>query len=256
MEIYDVMQSLGFTKYEIAIMLKLYEYGPSKADALKDIDISLSRVYDALEILRRKNFIKVTSGRPRIYEAIKPQIAVKALIDAEKNKQEQIINNYSQMATKFLDHAQTLYYSTHTEIAPDDLMTQYHTLNEAEEKTVNLIKSAQKSIIIFTHVFHWFDAVKDDLQHAIDRGVRVKVLLQGKNNSKTITTLKKMDIDIKILDDVQLFTRGTIVDDQSVLFIIWVEEEKQGGRKIYRPQFSTNTGIVNVFKMCFNFLWF
>lgn len=253
-EIEEMMQALGFTKYEIAVMVKLYQNGPSKADLMKDKDISLSRVYDALEMLRKKNFIKVTSGRPRIYEAIKPQLAIKNLIESEKEEQEKKIMNFTDIANKLLDKTQDIYYRHHTEITPDDLMTQYSTLYEAEEKTRNIIKAAQKSIIIFTQVFYWFDKVKQDLIDAIERGCDVQVLLQGNNQGDTYDILKSLKIDVKVLDNVQMLTRGTIVDDESVLFIIWAEEEKEE-KKIFRPQFSSNKGIVNVFKMCFNYLW-
>lgn len=253
-DITTIMQSLGFTKYEIAIMVKLYENGPSKADELKDNDITLSRVYDALKLLERKKFIKEPQGRPKIYTAVKPQDAVNALIESEKQKHDEIISDYSNLATSFMDQAQALYYQTHTEVSPDDLMTQYSTLNEAEEKTKSIIKSAQQSVCIFTNVFYWLNQVEEDLKDALNRGCRVRVLLQGDNNDEISKSLQKMGIEVKVLPEVKMLTRGTLVDNQAVLFVIWVSDTKMD-RKIYRPQYSTNKGIVEVFNLSFEYLW-
>ncbi|MCE7735656.1 MAG: hypothetical protein GPJ54_12305 [Candidatus Heimdallarchaeota archaeon] len=248
------MQSLGFTKYEIAIMIKLYKNGPSKADELKDNEITLSRVYDALKLLERKKFIKDPQGRPKIYTAVKPQDAVNALIESEKQKHDEIISDYSSLATSFMDQAQILYYKTHTEVSPDDLMTQYSTLKEAEEKTKSIIRSAQRSVNIFTHVFYWLDQVEEDLKDALNRGCRVRVLLQGSNNDEVSKSLIGMGAEVKVLPEIKMLTRGTMVDKESVLFVIWVSDSSMD-RKIYRPQYSTNKGIVEVFNLSFEYLW-
>ncbi|MCY3411472.1 MAG: hypothetical protein INQ03_07565 [Candidatus Heimdallarchaeota archaeon] len=253
-EITEIMQSLGFTKYEIQVLIKLYQNGPSKADELKDKSNPLSRVYDALDLLHRKKFVKLTQGRPRIYEAIRPQEAINQLINEEKLRQSEHITSYSTTANKLLKFAQDLYYEKHTEISPDDLMTQYPTLIEAEEKTKLLIRSAVSSIDIFTNVFHWFDEVKDELADSIKRGCEVRVLLQGENQKETISQLEKMGAQVKQLHQIRMLSRGTIVDRQSIIFIIWVEESKTN-RKIFRPQYSNNLGIVEVFNLAIENLW-
>ena len=107
-------------------------------------------------------------------------------------------------------------------------MTQFSNLNEAEEKTRSIIKSAQKSITIFSHVFHWFNEVKNDLEDAIERGCKVRILLQGTDNQKILNELREMGAIVKVLDEIKMFTRGTIVDNQSV--------NKKIGKNIHSQQ--------------------
>ncbi len=256
-DIQRVMQSLGFTKYEIAIMIVLYKNGSLKADEIAKLsNVPLTRTYDALENLKRKKFITISLGRPRFYIPEPPEIAVNALLELEQNKHKELFDNFSNQATTFLNMAQDLFKRHNTHIIPESLMTQFSTLKEAEEFTHKLINSAENTIDIFTHVFNWFSSIEEDIQNAIDRGCTIRVLLHRSADKSNINIkyLQSLGIKVKLLNDEHILTRGTIVDNKTVLFIIWATEN-QNKRIIYRPQISSNKGIVEVFSFFFEYLW-
>lgn len=255
-EIIKILQSLGFTNYEIKILLELYTNGPSQADELaKYADIPLARSYDALDNLKRKDFVSVSQGRPRVYTAENPQEAVSSLIEKEKLRYNEQISSFSEIASSFLDHAQRLYFKKHTLINSKELLSQFSSLKEAEVSTREMVQSATKSIDIFTHVFNWFDDIEDDLIAATKRGCRVRVILKDEQSNINLAKLKSIGIDFKLIDKERVKTRGTIVDDIKVIFVIWATEGVRGEKRIFRPQFSYNEGIVEVFSHFFEFLW-
>jgi sugar-specific transcriptional regulator TrmB len=255
-EIITILQSLGFTNYEIKILLELYDHGPSQADELaKFADIPLARSYDALDNLKRKDFVSVSQGRPRVYTAENPQEAVSSLIEKEKLRYNEQISSFSEIANSFLDHAQRLYFQKHTVINPKELLSQFSSLKEAEVSTKEMIKSATKSIDIFTHVFNWYDDVEDELIAATKRGCKVRVILKNEQSNINLVKLKSIGIEFKLIDKERVKTRGTIVDESKVIFVIWATEGVEEVRRIYRPQFSYNEGIVEVFSHFFEFLW-
>jgi sugar-specific transcriptional regulator TrmB len=128
-------------------------------------------------------------------------------------------------------------------------------LKEAEVSTKEMIKSATKSIDIFTHVFNWYDDVEDELIAATKRGCKVRVILKNEQSNINLVKLKSIGIEFKLIDKERVKTRGTIVDESKVIFVIWATEGVEEVRRIYRPQFSYNEGIVEVFSHFFEFLW-
>ena len=96
--------------------------------------------------------------------------------------------------------------------------------------------------------------MEEDLKDALNRGCRIRVLLQGDNNDEVSKSLVEMGAEVKVLPEIKMLTRGTMVDKESVLFVIWVSDSSMD-RKIYRPQYSTNKGIVEVFNLSFEYLW-
>ena len=50
--------------------------------------------------------------------------------------------------------------------------------------------------------------------------------------------------------------RGTLCDDQELVFLIWATNEKNGRRpKFFRPHFTKNSGMIRVFADAFDKRW-
>ncbi|MFV2016215.1 MAG: TrmB family transcriptional regulator [Candidatus Heimdallarchaeota archaeon] len=258
-EIDTLLGNFGLTNYEKQIILNLYLHGPSKADDLaKRLDMRPSRVYEALDSLFSKNFIEISDSRPRIYKAKHPQEGIEHYIQTTKSEFNERMSTINNNSASLLDLLEPMYLKSHSDILPGELISQFSSLVEAEAYTQNLIKSAKKEILIFSHVFNWFDLVKDDLKQAIDRGCDVKVLIQTlADTDNKLGGMSDIGVKVKKIPLRSIMSRGTIVDGEFLLFVIWASEEDTEGvkRRIYRPQYSTNKGVVDVFAGNFNYLW-
>jgi sugar-specific transcriptional regulator TrmB len=259
-EIERILTDLGFTQYEIKVIRELYTRGPLKADEVaKYSEVPLARTYNTLDTLKQKNFVTSSQGRPRLYTAINPQVAISSIVDQEKVRFSQIITKFSALGNSLLDLVHPLYVKSHTQIEPEDLLSQLSSLKEAEEFTLRLIDSARVEILIFSHVFNWFSKVKTSLENAIKRGCEVKLLMQTelKDQDTNPIELRKMGIQVRTIPNKGIMTRGTLVDHKTVIFVIWASEgsEIEKPRRIYHPHYSSNAGIIDVFESYFNFLW-
>lgn len=263
-EIERILGELGFTKYEISIIIELYSRGSLKADELASFtNVPLVRIYDTLDLLKRKNFVTSSQGRPKIFTAINPQIAISSIIKQREIIYDQRLSNITLLGNSFLDYAHSLYLKNHTQITPDELLSQFSTLNEAENFTIQSIESAKNEILIFTHVFNWFDRVHSSLETAIKNGCKVRLLMQTKLESQFNNQfvdpklLSNMGIKVKKIPTMGKMTRGTIVDGKTVVFVIWANEGMFDGKpkRIYHPHYSSNPGIIEVFTSYFNYLW-
>lgn len=255
-----ILEDLGFTKYEIRIIIELYSRGPLKADEIADYaDVPLARTYDTLGMLKRKKFVTASQGRPRTYSALSPQIAVSSIMEQEKQKFKNILGNLSKLGNSLLEQVQSLYLKNYTQITPEKLLSQLSTLDEATEFTIKLIQSANNEILIFSHVFNWFVHVKDHLKAAINRGCTIRLLMQTniEDQSTIVLLLEEMGIEVKTTPNKGMMTRGTLVDNKTVIFVIWASEEGANGlsNKIHHPHYSSNPGIIEVFNSYFNYLW-
>lgn len=257
-EIDALLGNFGLSNYEKLIIQDLYTNGSSTADDLaKRLEMRPSRVYEALDSLFSKNFVEISNSRPRIYNAKHPQEAITQYIQRSKNDFSEKITQLNNDGALLMEKVEPLYLQSHSDILPGDLISQFSTLSDAEEYTKNLIRSANEEILIFSHVFSWFDLVKDDIENAIKRGCKVKVLMQTNSEiDDKLVEMNEMGIELKTIPPRTIMSRGTIADRSSMIFIIWAGEPDAGIKgRIYKPQYSSNSGIVDVFCGNFNFLW-
>ncbi len=253
------MLSMGFTNYEAKIMHTLYQIGSLKADQIAEYaSIPLSRVYDGVEGLIRKGFVAVSNSRPRVYSAVPPSEASNAFVEKTKEKFAIELKNIKTLTRQFVEIVQPLFLKNYTQIEPENLITQLNSLEDAERRTIEIIEKAKKEVCIFTHIFNWYEKVKDSLFKVQDRGVRIRILLQSEEDEHTTTIRKELEergAECKIHLDDSIKTRGTIVDGKTLVFVMWVTQEGTLQRKIFKPQFSINPGIVRVFQNNFDYLW-
>lgn len=269
-EFEQVLAKIGFSANETKILVELYKNPlPLSADDINKItNVSLPRVYEALDELFRKGFVGIHDGRPRLYFSENPQKAISNFLDdAEKQYQERMIQT-KRIAQEVLSYTEEIYLRHNTQIEPDELMQQFASLQEAESKTIQLIQEAEQEILIFTHVFQWYYNIQEYLLEAIERGCKVKIMMQINSLQKTdfpatvrfldVEQLKAKGMEIRSIPPEGIMTRGTLVDRKAVVYVIWADEDsdkEKPKRRIYRPQYSANPGVAEVFYGYFNYLW-
>ena len=66
-----------------------------------------------------------------------------------------------------------------------------------------------------------------------------------------------MKISVRQPSDLKFPVRGTLADSSKVVFLIWASPERERGhpRYVYRPSYSANEGIVEIFQQSFEYRW-
>ncbi|MFA4645942.1 TrmB family transcriptional regulator [Pyrococcus kukulkanii] len=81
--IIEKLQELGLTKREAEVYLAIWsKNGATVKDLLDTLDIHQPQLYNIIQSLIRKGFIKASAGRPRVYTATD----ISAIIDVQKMK--------------------------------------------------------------------------------------------------------------------------------------------------------------------------
>ncbi len=256
-KILSQLLEIGFTKYEEHILLSLYVLGESSAEELsQQANVPYARVYDTIQALEQKGLVDIISGRPRKFVAIEPKLAFQTYFTKKQEEYDEELNHLKGTINELLPELEMLYQKTYAKLELDELLQPFHSLAQMEQKTIEMIKRARKEILIFTKVFYWFDKVKPYLEQAITKGVKVRILMkqENKESQHILTQLNKMNAQVKTITPPTYMARGTLIDNKEVVFVIWAEE-KEGHKRVYKPQYSQNPGVIYTFKNNFEYLW-
>ncbi len=129
-------------------------------------------------------------------------------------------------------------------------------LSSMEMETIRMISRANSDISILAERFSYYPKVREELLSALDRKVRVRVLLLAldKETEGRVENLKKNKIEVRLARCDWRSMRFTLVDKREVIFLVWAK--KTGENKVfYRPGYTKNSGMVSVFSDSFEYLW-
>ncbi|MHA1687035.1 MAG: TrmB family transcriptional regulator [Candidatus Heimdallarchaeaceae archaeon] len=251
------LKSIGFTQYEIKTLKVLIALKRATADAIhKQTDIPTPRIYDTIANLEKKGLVRVIQGRPKQFEIPDLEKALENYIEFKKREYAKALENIDLMSKQIIQLVQDPEASSHLIIKPDELLEAYSTLSEMESKTLEIIKQAHEEVCIFTNVFYWFNHVEKAILDAINRNVSVRVLMsvEDQKSRKIAKKLLEYGVNVRDLGKHNVLVRGTLVDKEQVVFVIWVSPISRE-RYVYRPHFSSNPGIIEIFANNFEFLW-
>ncbi len=132
----DVLKQLGLTTYEAKAYITLSSLIQATADEISDkSQIPRSKIYDVLKRLHSKDYIKIESGRPLIYQ-VKPPISV---LKREKENIIKKIDTTSEYLNKLYEQ----------KISEDEVpIWKISGKENIIEKELELIRRAKKSINI------------------------------------------------------------------------------------------------------------
>jgi len=247
------LKSVGLTEYEIKTYMALMDNSEAELTAEQihqKTKIPTPRIYDTIENLSKLGLVKIISGRPKRFRVLPPMEGFTRFLEKKEqeiNSEWENLKNRVYEITSFLGQIK---------INPEELLEGYSSLEEMELKTIEIIKNAKKDIRIFTNVFYWFDKIKEELEQVTTKGVKVRVIMTvADEKAKTIAEqLRRIDAKVRFIEKESVLVRGTIVDENQVVFVIWVSP-KTGEKYIYRPHFSSNPGIIELFTNNFEYLW-
>ena len=251
------MRELGFSEEECSIYLTLLSRPEGEA-----IDSILShskgpsgRAEDAVKGLVDKGLVRITSNKLEVSE---PKVFLSKLQDRKRLEMGRQMEAMNATASRLLSILEPQYWEARLGVKPEDLLEPLPTLEAMEIQTVKILANASREVSISAETFGWLDKVREEVDRAIERGVRFRVLMKVKDaeTAHRCEELKRMKIEVRQSQEEWYPVRGTLSDDQELVFLIWTGRESQVERpKFYRPHYSRNPGMIRVFSDAFERRW-
>jgi len=211
------LKDFGLNSYEAKLWTALLSRGVATAGELSDIaNVPRSRSYDVLESLERKGFVIMKLGKPIKYIAVPPAEVlerVKKSVREDADRQVNLIDGLRK--SEVLGELNTLHKQGIELVEPTDLTGAVRGRGNLYNHLVSTIKSAEKTISIMTTeqgLVRKADALKNALQKAKDRGVKIKIL--APTASKVLGSIAQ----VKSTD--HLPARFCIVDGKQITFMV------------------------------------
>jgi len=150
------------------------------------------------------------------------------------------------------------YWESRLGIRPEEIIEPLRDLPEMELRTARILGNALKEVSIFAETFGWYGKVRESLFQAHNRGVGMKVLMMVKDDStkERAKELRGIGVQVRHCAEEWYPVRGTLVDDQELVFVIWATKKSEVPRPIYfRPNYTRNQGLIRIFRDAYMKRW-
>lgn len=247
-----VLQELGLTGYETRAYLSLLERGPLAATQVSEYsNVPYSKIYETLNSLEKKGWIKSEKGRPSQYYPKSPAEA----LTAAKLKLEDKMKGWEQT---ILNELQPLYDKQEIKEKPDIwiLRGEFNILAKLQE----MLDKAKNELMIATPVL-----TKPLIKAALPmlasmQNKNVKILLLISKDVKELG-IEEVTSIAEVRTREHMFGGGVIIDGKEALLLLG--EEKPSLVILSRNQpyhqlfaiWSTHIGLVGFAKDYFEYLW-
>jgi len=220
----DILEDIGLKEYEATALDHLLRFGRTTAPTIADAtDIPKARVYDGLETLGEKGFIKIIPGRPKEYQPKHPEEILERAIENSRQRYESERQELEGISDEFLEAFEPAFESASSEVTPTEELFYVVGVGEpSESETRSLYHEAEAEVYVLTKSFEYIDDVAPTLESAIDRGISVSVLflhprhLSATNRSIQQDIVERVDTEFPSVSyrfsEQPLPWRGTFAD--------------------------------------------
>lgn len=234
----SVLKDMGLTEYEIRAYLYLLGSGLSTASQLSEnAKIPYSKVYEVLNSLERKGWVRSQENRPKLYYPKSPREALEETIVWMENK----IKSWQRT---ILSELQPIYERRGIREKPDIWI--FRSELDAIAKLKEMISNAEREILIAAPklAFPLIGAISSTLKKFDVSRVRMLIMVSGDINNLTS--------DLRLLGEVrfkdEMFGGGVIVDGREVMLIL-------GESKPSMMLWSNHIDLVRFAKDYFRRIW-
>ncbi len=251
------MKELGFSEGECTIYFDLLAKPEGEAidNILTHSKGPSGKTEDAVKGLVDKGLVRITSNRLEVSE---PKLFLSKLQEEKRLEMSRQMETVNTTATRLLSILEPQYWEARLGVKPEDLLEPLPTLEAMELQTIRILADASKEVSISAENFGWFDKVREEVDRGIDRGVRFRVLMKVKDTEtgQRAEELRRMKIQVRLSQEEWYPVRGTLGDDNELVFLIWTGKESAVERpKFFRPHYTKNPGMIRVFADAFERRW-
>ena len=248
------LKDFGLNSYEAKLWTALLSRGVATAGELSDIaNVPRSRSYDVLESLERKGFVVMKLGKPIKYIAIPPAEVVdrvKKNVKEDADKQIKFIEKIKN--TEVMGELNLLHKQGINLVDPTDITGAVRGRQNLYGHISFLIKNAEKAVYIMTTsqgLLRKVESLKNALQKAKDRGIKVKILAPESKKSQP----KNLNKIAQVKRVKELPARFCVVDGKQVVFMV-VDDEHIHPSYDFGVWVGT-ASFAKSFENLFNLIW-
>jgi len=230
---------MGLSAYEIDTYLILLEHGQMTAmEISKSASVPYSKIYDVLNSLKEKGWVKSSESRPYRYYPISPTEAVAVTRQKFEDK-------YQIWERSVTEELQPLYEKRELVERPDILIL--HGQQAVLTKLEEVVRKATKEVMVAAPAFAKpIVASADEFFEELKKTVCVRLLVAGKVED-WVSLKKAIGVnELRVRD--HMFGGGVIADGKEAMLFL-------GEDKPSLVIWSNHGGLVGFAREYFQFLW-
>lgn len=235
----DELREMGLSAYEIDTYLILLEHGQMTAmEISKSASVPYSKIYDVLNSLKEKGWVKSSESRPYRYYPISPTEAVAVTRQKFEDK-------YQIWERSVTEELQPLYEKRELVERPDILIL--HGQQAVLTKLEEVVRKATKEVMVAAPAFAKpIVASADEFFEELKKTVCVRLLVAGKVED-WVSLKKAIGVnELRVRD--HMFGGGVIADGKEAMLFL-------GEDKPSLVIWSNHGGLVGFAREYFQFLW-
>jgi sugar-specific transcriptional regulator TrmB len=248
--------SLGLSADEVAIYLRLVDKpaGENLEQIIVGFGVPPAKAEVALKSMADRGIIRVVSNRA---EAVEPRVFLRGLLDHRRSEMEKQLDGAMSVAGELEKLLEPVYVEGRLGIRPEEILEPLRDLREMEVVTARIIGNATSRIDIIAQTFGWYEKIREVFFQAKERGVKTRVLMADLDEPAVLRLkeLKQMGVAIRKPNEEWHPVRGTIVDGQELVFLIWATRKTEAKPIYYRPHYTKNQGLIRIFQDAFEMRW-
>ncbi len=253
----SLLKTLGLSAGESKVYLKLLSQpeGEMLDKVVTAFGLPAAIAEDSLKSLADKGLVKISSNR---VEVIQPRTVLQKILEQRKRSLENQVAQESSVALELEKLLEPIYWENRLGVRPEEIMEPLRDLPEMELRTARILGNGAKEVFIFAETFGWYGKVRESLFQAHDRGVGMRILMMVKDEStkERAKELRGLGIQVRHCAEEWYPVRGTLVDDQELVFVVWATKKRGVPRPIYyRPHYTKNQGLIRIFRDAFLKRW-
>ena len=235
----DVLHEMGLNAYEVDAYIVLLEGGQMTAmEISREASVPYSKIYEVLNSLKQKSWVKSSESRPFKYYPVPP-------IEAMASTKLRLEDKYQSWESTLADELQPLYEKRELVERPDMLILRGQQAVYSKMEEV-LTKAAKEIMIAAPEFARAIIASADPLMSGLKKTVNVKLMVAGK--PEDWISLKKFPnvTELRVRD--HMFGGGVIADGKEAMLFL-------GEDKPSLVIWSNHIGLVGFAREYFQFLW-
>jgi sugar-specific transcriptional regulator TrmB len=253
----ELLKSLGLSEGESRVYLRLLSQpeGEMLDKIVTAFGIPAAQAEESLKSLSDRGLVKISSNR---VEAVQPRMVLGKILTQRRRGMEDQLARDNSIALELEKFLEPVYWENRLGIRPEEIVEPLRDLTEMELRTARILGTAAREVFILAQTFGWYGKVREALFQAHDRGVSMKVLMTVSDDStkQLSKELRDLGIQVRQLGEEWYPVRGTLVDDQELVFLIWATKKSDVPRPVYyRPHYTRNQGFIRIFRDAFLNRW-
>jgi sugar-specific transcriptional regulator TrmB len=235
----ETLRQMGLNAYEIEAYIALLQSGQLTAmEISREAKVPYSKIYEVLNSLKEKGWIKSSESRPFKYYPVPP-------LEATAYTKQRLEERYQSFEQTVAEALQPLYEKRELVERPDILIL--HGQQAVVAKLEEVLKKATREVMIAAPAFAQpIIASADQLLEGLKKTVNVRLMAAGK--SEDLKALRKIVgiNELRVRD--HMFGGGVIADGKEAMLFL-------GEDKPSLVIWSNHVGLVGFAREYFQFLW-